>query len=71
MTASQVIEEIKRLPPEEQRKVFEFTRSESRRLTPEELGRLADEMANTQDPKRASELKEEIVRGFYGSEPHA
>ena len=67
MTASEVIEEIKRLSPEEQRKVFEFTQKESRKLTPEELGRLAEEMANTRDRKRAEELKEEIVRGFYGS----
>ena len=59
MTASEVIEEIK------------LAQKESRKLTPEELGRLAEEMANTRDRKRAEELKEEIVRGFYGGQSHA
>jgi hypothetical protein len=73
MTAVEVIEEIKRLPKEEQNKVIEFARkvAETRPLTPEELGELARRMAETPDPEEADRLQEKIVRGFYGDEPHA
>lgn len=73
MTAQQVIEEIKRLPRDEQNKVFEFARhtTETRRLTPEELGELAKRMTETKDRAEADRLQEEIVRGFYGNESHA
>jgi len=73
MTAVEVIEEIKRLPKEEQNKVIEFARkvAETRPLTPEELGELARRMAETPDPEEADRLQEKIVRGFYGEEPHA
>jgi hypothetical protein len=40
-------------------------------LSPEELGRLADRMVETNDPVEADRLQEEIVRGFYGGKPHA
>jgi hypothetical protein len=73
VTAVEVIEEIKRLPKEEQNKVIEFARevAETRPLTPEELGELARRMAETPDPEEADRLQEKIVRGFYGDEPHA
>ena len=73
MTAVEVIEEIKRLPKEEQNKVIEFARkvAETRPLTPEELGEQARRMAETPDPEEADRLQEKIVRGFYGDEPHA
>jgi hypothetical protein len=32
---------------------------------------LAKQMVETKDPAEADRLKEEIVRGFYGGEPHA
>jgi hypothetical protein len=73
MTALEVIEEIKRLPRDEQNKVFEYARHavETRRLTPEELGTLAKRMTETTDRAEADRLQEEIVRGFYGNESHA
>jgi hypothetical protein len=73
MTAIEVIEEIKRLPREEQSKVLEFARqiTENRRLTPDELGQLARRMAETPDSAEADRLKQEIVRGFYGGDSHA
>jgi hypothetical protein len=37
----------------------------------EELGELARQMAETKNPAEADRLKEDIVRGFYGDEPHA
>ena len=73
MTAVEIIEEIKRLPQDEQARVIEFARQagESRSLTPEELGQLAKRMVEAQDPGEADRLQEEIVRGFYGGQSHA
>ncbi len=36
------------------------------RLTPEELGSLAKQLAATKDPIEAARLKERLTRGFYG-----
>jgi hypothetical protein len=73
MTAAEIIEEIKRLPRDEQSRVIEFARQagESPQLSPEELGRLAKKMVEANDPAEADRLQEEIVRGFYGGRPHA
>jgi hypothetical protein len=73
MTAVEIIEEIKRLPREEQNRVIEFVRlaGENPRLSPEELGRLAQRMVEAKDPAEADRLQEEFVRGFYGGPPHA
>jgi hypothetical protein len=69
MTAVEIIEEIKRLPKEEQSRVIEFAHKagETRPLKPEELGQLAKRMVETQDPAEADRLQQEIMRGFYGS----
>lgn len=73
MTAVEIIEEIKRLPREEQIQVIEFVRrvGNGRQYTPEELGKLANQMVEAKDPAEADRLQEEIVRGFYGGKPHA
>lgn len=73
MTAVEIIEEIKRLPQDEQTRVIEFARQtgESRQITPEELGQLAKRMVEAKDSKEADRLQEEIVRGFYGDQSHA
>ena len=73
MSATQVIEEIKHLPPDEQAEVIRFTfqLARNRQLNGEELGELANRMVETEDPAVASQLREEIVRGFYGGKPHA
>jgi hypothetical protein len=73
MTATAVIEEIKHLPPEDQSRVIQFVNelAHKRQLTGEELGELAGRMVEAKDSAEADRLKEEIVRGFYGSEPHA
>ncbi len=73
MTAVEIIEEIKRLPRDEQSRVIEFARlvGENRQLSAEELGRLAKQMVEAKDPGEADRLQEDIVRGFYGGEPHA
>jgi hypothetical protein len=73
MTAAGVIEEIKQLPRAEQTRVIQFVHElvRNRQLTGEELGELTKQMAEAKDPAEASRLKEEIVHGFYGGEPHA
>ena len=73
MTATAVIEEIEQLPPDEQSRVIEFALRLARRrqLAGEELGELARRMVETKDPHEAARLEDEIVRGFYGGQPHA
>jgi hypothetical protein len=36
------------------------------RLTPEELGLLAKQLAGSKDPVEAARLRERLARGFYG-----
>lgn len=73
MTAGEIIEEIKRLPKDEQTKVLDFVQrvAENRQLTPEELGELAERMVETPDAAEAERLQRKIIRGFYGSDSHA
>jgi hypothetical protein len=68
VTAVEIIEEIKRLPRAEQNQVIDFVRKsgQGRVLTPDELGELARQMAETKNPAEADRLQAEIVRGFYG-----
>ncbi len=68
MTAVEIIEEIKRLPREEQSKVLSFARQMAAEvsLTPEEIGDLAKQMVEAADPREADRLQEQIIRGFYG-----
>ncbi len=62
MTASQIIEEIKRLDPKEQLGVirFAYQLDAERHLTGSELSDLAT------DAVEAATIRETIVRGFYG-----
>jgi hypothetical protein len=68
MTAAKVIEEMDDLPPDEQVKVIQhaFDLAEHRQLSGEELGRLAQQMVDSNDPREVERLKSEIMRGFYG-----
>ena len=67
MTASQIIEEIKRLAREEQLGVirFAYQLDAKRRLTGEELSGLAERMVNATDPAEEALIREAMVRGFY------
>lgn len=40
--------------------------SKGNRLSPEELGLLAKQLAKSSDPGEAARLKEQLTRGFYG-----
>ena len=42
----------------------------SARLSPDELGRLADQLADAPDEKTAAAIRDEMIKGFYG-EPRA
>jgi len=68
VTASEIIEEIKRLDPEEQLGVirFAYQLDAERRLTGKELSSLAERMVKTNDPTEEAMIREAIVRGFYG-----
>ncbi len=68
MTAAKVIEEIKHLPPNEQVEVIQFAveLAHSRQLTAQELGHLADRLAESNDPAEIIRLKSAMTRGFYG-----
>jgi len=69
VTASQIIEEIKRLPSREKAEVLSAllrSQARKRKLSPEELVALADQMVGTNDPEEANRLEKEILAGFYG-----
>ena len=73
MTATQIIEEIKRLDPNEQLGVirFAYQLDAERKLTGKELSDLAERMVNTTDPGEQARVREEIIRGFYGRRQNA
>jgi tRNA A37 methylthiotransferase MiaB len=68
MTAAAVIEEIKHLAPKGQAEVIQFAveLARSRQLTAQELGELADRLAESNDPAEIIRLKSAMTRGFYG-----
>ncbi len=68
MTASEIIEEIKRLDPKEQLGVirFAYQLDAERHLTGSELSGLAEQMVKATDAVEAARVREAIVRGFYG-----
>jgi hypothetical protein len=73
MTATEVIHEIERLPPEEQAKVirFAYRLDAERQLSGNDLATLAERMVNASDPTESSMLRDAIMRGFYGAKPDA
>jgi hypothetical protein len=68
MDASAVIDEIKRLPPDEQSRVIRFAieLAQSRRLTGAELSALAHRLAESEDPAEIEKLRSALALGFYG-----
>ena len=70
VTAAKIIEEIKKLPPEQQAEVIRFAYhlDAERRLSGKDLSALAERMTRATDPAEAALVREAIVRGFYGGE---
>ena len=73
MTATEIIEEIKRLPKPEQASVIQFAYrlDAERQLSGRELSDLAARMVATSDPAEAASLRPAIIHGFYGKQVHA
>jgi hypothetical protein len=73
VTASEIIEEIKRLDPKEQLGVirFAYQLDAERRLTGKELSSLAERMVKATDPAEEAMVREAIARGFYGQRQNA
>ena len=73
MTATQIIDEIKRLDPKEQAGVvrFVYQLDAERELSGPELSTLAERLVKAKDAIEASVIRESIVRGFYGGRSHA
>lgn len=69
MSAAQIIEAIKALPPEQRADVVRFARryETAPQLSPEELGTLAERLADATDPVEIAELEKAIINGFYGA----
>ena len=68
MTATRVIDEIKRVPRAEQSRVIQFALdlARERQLPGKEVSELAQRMADSADPADVQKLKDENHRGFYG-----
>lgn len=68
MTATKVIEEIRRLGPSDQAQViqFAFELARTRQLAAQELGALADRLAESDDPAEIIRLKSAMTHGCYG-----
>ena len=73
MSAAQIIEEMKSLPPNEQLAVIEnaYRLDANRMLSGEEIGRLAQRMVDATDPAEKLLWRDAILRGFYGREVNA
>ena len=73
MTASQIIDEIKSLTPEEQAGIvrFIYQLDAERKLSGPKLFTLAERLVNAEDPVEASRVREAIARRFYGTERDA
>ena len=73
MSATQVIEEIQHLTPTEQAEVIQFAYrlDAERMLSGKELVALAKKMTAAADPAEALEIREQMIRGFYGGKPDA
>ena len=69
MSAQQVIEEIKPLPRAEQSRVIKcaFELASERQLSGKKLSKLAQRMADSDNPAEVQQLRDEIHRGFYGA----
>jgi hypothetical protein len=73
VTAHEIIQEIKSLPPEEQAEVirFAYRMDIERQLTGRELSSLAERMVTSTDPAETAILRDAIRRGFYGGKTDA
>ena len=69
MSAEEIIHQIEALSPAEQAQVirFAYRLDAQRQLTGMELSQLAQRMVESNDPAETAMLREEISRGFHGT----
>ena len=69
MSAAQVIEEIRHLTPTEQAEVIQFAyRLDAER---KRVGGIGKKIVAAADTAEAFEIREQMIRGFYGGKPDA
>ena len=68
MSVAQLIQEIQHLTPTEQAELIQFAYrlDAERMLSGKELVALAKKMVASADPTEALEIREQMIRGFYG-----
>lgn len=68
VTATQIIEAMRALPPAELAAVVRHAKSLeiARQLSPDELRPLLDRFVEATDPAEVERLNEQITKGFYG-----
>ncbi len=73
VSADQIIREIQHLTPTEQAEVIQFAYrlDAERMLSGKELVALAKKMVAAADPTAALEIREQMIRGFYGGKRDA
>ena len=75
VSVTEIIRQIEQLPPQERAEVARFARQyESelvRRLSPEELGHLAERLVAAKSEAEAEVIKQAMVDGFYGTKTDA
>ncbi len=69
MTATQIIAEISALPQQEKQQVIRFTRRLEAELplAADDLTVLAERLVAADDAGQASALRDQIMKGFYGT----
>lgn len=73
VSSSEIINEIRALPPAEQAEVirFAYQLDAERMLSGKELAALAQRMIDATDSIEKTRIREEMTRGFYGGKPDA
>jgi len=68
VSSAAIIKGIRELPPAEQLEVIRFAidLAQTRQLTADELGDLAEKLANATDPTEIGRLRSAMKCGFYG-----
>lgn len=73
MNATQIMQEIKNLKPDDQATVVQFAYKldAERQLSGSEITTLAKKMVAATDPLEKAKIREQITRGFYGTQANA
>jgi DNA-binding transcriptional ArsR family regulator len=71
MSTAQIIEAFKELPAEQRAEVLRAAQAHgpelTRRLSPEEIGELAEKLAAATTEGEAAAIKRQMINGYYGA----